>query len=100
MKKASAAARRHTLTTNKRNGNGNNGHGHADGEGAPATKSTRGNGNGGERRLDQLDGQPSIAEILGAARRESLDKAKLLSTLAAFKKGDFSVRMPGELEGL
>jgi HAMP domain-containing protein len=104
--KSSPAARRQTATnTSKRNGNGNgngNGDGHAhaqaDGDGA-ATKVAK-RAPRVARRLDELDGQPTIAQILGAQRRDSLDKTKLLSTLTAFKKGDFSVRMPGDMEGL
>jgi methyl-accepting chemotaxis protein len=102
--KASPAARRHTAANpaSKRNGNGNghsNGHGHADGDGAQTPGTTKA-ATRAARRIESLDGQPTIAEILGAQRREHLDKTKLLQTLTAFKKGDFSVRMPGDLEGL
>ncbi|MDQ3439225.1 MAG: hypothetical protein M3478_02610, partial [Planctomycetota bacterium] len=105
--KASPAARRQASATSKRNGNGNgNGNGHrhdgaaadGNGEGVPATKAASARA---PRRLEDLQGQPTIAEILSATRaKNSLDRTKLLQTLIAFKKGDFSVRMPGDVEGL
>src|SRR5688572_8688335 len=109
--KASPAARRHTSATNKKNVNGNgNGNGHRDGHRNDGARAD-GNGDGAAttkaaaaragRRLEDLDGQPTIAEILGATRaKNTLDRTKLLQTLIAFKKGDFSVRMPGDVEGL
>ena len=51
----------------------------------------------------ELSGQPSILSLLtppssGASRE--LDKKTLLAALMAFKKGDFSVRLPLDLEGM
>ncbi|HEV2294797.1 MAG TPA: HAMP domain-containing protein, partial [Tepidisphaeraceae bacterium] len=102
--KRSPAARRQNPSTTRKDGNGiGNGHGHRNGgDGAAKVKATtaRTARGGGSRRIEDLDGQPTIAEILGAQRRDSIDKTRLLSTLTAFKKGDFSVRMAGDLEGL
>src|SRR5690242_11687253 len=88
-------------TDGRKHGNGN---GHGDGQGrrpqaAPvAPPQHRGDG-------DVLDGQPPIETLLGGAggrlpRAKHLDKATLLSTLLAFKKGDFSARLAIDLEGM
>ncbi|HEX8521656.1 MAG TPA: HAMP domain-containing protein [Tepidisphaeraceae bacterium] len=70
-------------------------------------KSSSGNGNGHTRgaqrvRRDVLDEQPPITEILRAAPHHGreLDKSTLLATLRAFKNGDFSVRLPLDLDGM
>lgn len=34
------------------------------------------------------------------ARRDHLDRRQLLNTLRAFRRGDFSVRLPDELPGM
>src|SRR6476661_963524 len=82
-----------------RNGNAA-GNGHATGRGrkAPTVASSR---------REVLDGQPPIHQILAAAgtldgeqHHAALDKAVLLNALVAFRKGDFSVRMPVDLEGV
>ena len=51
---------------------------------------------------DQLQGQPSILSLLGPPQgnERELDKKTLLAALNAFKKGDFSVRLPIDLEGM
>jgi HAMP domain-containing protein/signal transduction histidine kinase/DNA-binding response OmpR family regulator len=78
-----------------------------------------GNGNGKpqspnrSRAKDQevLTDQPNISEILTAGdtsalepmrsrKSKELDKTTLLTALLAFKKGDFSVRLPVDLEGM
>ena len=54
-------------------------------------------------RPEVLEGQPAITEILGlgrAAGRGELDKKTLLTALLAFKKGDFSARLPIDLDGI
>src|SRR5947207_2443171 len=73
---------------------------------------SRGNGTGTQRRVaprESLPDQPSIATLLSApppplrapaAETAGLDKASLLTALAAFKKGDFSVRLPVDLGGI
>src|SRR5437870_5363499 len=85
---------------------------------------SNGNGNGhgrsrssGVRHTAMLPNQPSIEAILmgPSARKpaahapiaespeqqaESLNKGMLLHALMAFKKGDFSVRLPVDLEGI
>src|SRR5258708_2421146 len=65
------------------------------------------NGNGNDRRTEDdaavLRDQPSIAAILGGGKRiatKELERTALLSALIAFKKGDFSVRLPSNLEGM
>ena len=53
------------------------------------------------RKLRCVAGQPPITAILGArASRDGheLDKTTLLTALLAFTKGDFSVRLPVDLE--
>jgi HAMP domain-containing protein len=74
--------------------------GHANGNG-------NGNGNGDNNAAAEkevFDGQPAIETLLAGAggRRRSpeLDKAKLLGALAALKKGDFSARLPIDLDGV
>jgi HAMP domain-containing protein/signal transduction histidine kinase/DNA-binding response OmpR family regulator len=85
---------------------------------SPAIKSSNGNGRGNNgngrakaattraraRDEDVLREQPPIAEILNAPRLASgerpLDKAALLSALVAFRKGDFSVRLPSDVTGI
>jgi HAMP domain-containing protein/signal transduction histidine kinase/CheY-like chemotaxis protein len=66
-----------------------NGNGHANGNG-------HGNGDGDSTKLERskLDrGGVSLG-------RAELDNAQLLSALLAFKKGDFSARLPVDLEGV
>src|SRR5213080_301433 len=82
--------------------------------GSNTTKSNRvehrGNGNGNaahaiethETHDEQLKGQPSILSLLTPpdGRLQELDKKILLAALIAFKKGDFSARLPVDLEGM
>ncbi|HSU66617.1 MAG TPA: HAMP domain-containing protein, partial [Tepidisphaeraceae bacterium] len=73
---------------------GQTGNGHGNGNG----KSGRGN-----HESETLEGQPPIARILGLGNRDdghTLDKKTLLAGLLAFKRGDFSARLPIDLEGM
>ncbi len=80
----------------KKNGNGNgNGHG----------RSSDGRATVGRSRVAEvLDGQPSITEILAVGKRadgsSGLDKTMLLTALTGLRKGDFSMRLPVDLEGM
>src|SRR5438067_700425 len=87
---------------NGHRGNGSgNGHSGADGEGAAG---------GTEQKL--FEAQPVIETLLGAsagagaprgraaALVHELDKAQLLAALTALKKGDFSARLPIDLDGI
>ncbi len=74
----------------------------------PKTKK-QSNGNGYSRtarehsrppRHDPLDGQPSIANMLRSSAPNELDKSTLLGALRAFKNGDFTVRLPLDLDGM
>ena len=50
-----------------------------------------------------LQDQPPIDVLLRgdrASEHETLDRKTLLAALLAFKKGDFSVRLPIDLEGM
>jgi signal transduction histidine kinase/HAMP domain-containing protein/CheY-like chemotaxis protein len=86
------------------NGNGN-GHGH---DGAGQTRAAARQPRGRREVREALDGQPPIAAILGAVAADgdgrrpgrSLDRAQLLSALLSFKKGDFDVRLPIDLDGV
>src|SRR4051812_30208512 len=85
-----------------RNGNGK-GNGHA-----TTTRRGRKVAPGSASRREILDGQPPIHQILAAAApghdgelgHGHLDKAALLNALMAFRKGDFTVRLPVDLEGV
>ncbi len=70
---------------------GGNGKGNARGKAATAPT-----------QVETLQDQPSIAAILAGPASSSgkLDRTRLLAALTAFKMGDFSVRMPVDLEGL
>src|SRR5947207_1921369 len=80
-----------------RNGNGNGSRGGAAGGDQKGSQET-------ERDSRVLNTQPSIAEYLAPGSRigrgredrhdRELDKATLLQALVAFRKGDFSVRLP------
>jgi HAMP domain-containing protein len=52
--------------------------------------------------LEHVPGQPPIEALLAAAAKDEsgLNKSMLLHVLIAFKKGDFSVRLPNDLEGI
>src|SRR5262245_56693676 len=77
-----------------------------------STRNGNHGGGNGERQkphtrveTDELKGQPSIISLLAPGKespdaRRALDKGTLLAALAAFKKGDFSVRLPNDLEGM
>ena len=87
--------RRHAaIVKQARNGNGNgNGHGKAS---RVATADTT-------AHQQMPEGQPSIAELLGSERGGSerqLDKTTLFRALVALRKGDFSVRLPVNLDGM
>ncbi len=61
-------------------------------------------GNGRRHRSaeESLEGQPSIAELLGGRKGEGdqLDKTMLLTALSALKRGDFTARLPVDLPGM
>src|SRR5688500_1983670 len=94
--------RKHTPAA--KNGNGN-GHGNGRGKGgsgaaAPAAAPRR-------REEDVLAGQPPITDLLRSAGGRmkggvdgGLQKTKLLEALLDFKRGDFSARLPIDLEGI
>jgi HAMP domain-containing protein len=67
-------------------------------------KTSHGNGNGDSAsHNDVFDSQPPISQLLARGGRHpsrELDKAKLLGALSALKKGDFSARLPLDLEGI
>ena len=69
------------------------------------TRNGGGNGHGKATASDDgvMKDQPAISELLGRERIESgkrLERTALLSALTAFKKGDFSVRLPADLDGM
>ena len=68
-----------------------------------AHKSQAENGNGRRSRSaeEQMEGQPSIVELLGSeSASKQLSKPTMLRTLLALKKGDFSARLPLDLPGM
>ncbi len=94
-----AAARGNGAGNGHGRGNGN-GHGNGNG-GTTAAASARPRAGGGE----VLEGQPPIGVILGLRDRPDgahhlLDKKTLLAALQAFRKGDFSARLPIDLDGM
>src|SRR5688500_16280592 len=94
---------RESKAADKKNQNGN-GRSHAAGAApAAAPEASRARG-GGDGKSPLPPGQPEIASILLAPKLRSndatLDKATLLGALIAFKKGDFSARLPIDLEGV
>src|SRR5437868_5167027 len=100
MQQKQSAARR-SATNKPSNGNGN-GNGQSRGKAAARAQ--------GPREAEVLTGQPPIVSLIAGARARGaigdvktdgkLDKAMLLAALIAFKKGDFSVRMPLDLTGI
>ncbi|HZN67122.1 MAG TPA: HAMP domain-containing protein, partial [Tepidisphaeraceae bacterium] len=116
MKPKSSSTRGTRSSESRKPGGGNglgHGNGHApgrDGDGdvhAPRPAQPRGRREVGE----VLDGQPPIDAILGATppahgrlgrdgRGRSIEKTELLTALLAFRKGDFSVRLPVDLDGV
>jgi HAMP domain-containing protein/signal transduction histidine kinase/CheY-like chemotaxis protein len=97
---------RHQKPGNDHRGNGHSNGGPAHGGGAALAAALPN---------EQLTDQPPIAAILKAAsdgdaiaslesvrarRTKELDKTTLLTALLAFKKGDFSVRLPVDLDGM
>ena len=99
MKSRLPSARASTKGARKGNGNGDrprpNGHsnGHPDGK-ARAD---------GRRANEVLDGQPSVTSLLGvqlAQNPDGFDKGKLLAALLDLKRGDFTIRLPVDLEGI
>src|SRR5437868_697138 len=106
---------REPKSTLKRHGAGNghgNGHGSAhgaDGDGDAAAHVATHKPRGRREVREALEGQPPIAAILAGAASDGegrgrmgrgLDRARLLSALLSFKKGDFDVRLPIDLEGV
>jgi HAMP domain-containing protein/signal transduction histidine kinase/CheY-like chemotaxis protein len=89
MKSHTPAAHASKTNGNRKNASGNeNGH-------AASTRSKV-----AAARSEVLE-QPPIEAFLGAARGGvGLDKGQLLAALLAFKKGDFTVRLPLHLDGL
>jgi HAMP domain-containing protein/signal transduction histidine kinase/CheY-like chemotaxis protein len=84
-----ASARKSASTSKAKNGNGHS------------------NGNSKHARppREVFDGQPPIERILGMGQSKdehalALDKKTLLNALLAFKRGDFSARLPIDLEGM
>src|SRR5258706_2661147 len=81
----------------KRRTNGRNGNGHGNGTAAATLEMEQ-----SEQQL--FDGQPPIESLLGTPRGRQapgeLDNARLLAALTALKKGDFTARLPIDLEGL
>ncbi|MFO0758942.1 MAG: HAMP domain-containing protein [Byssovorax sp.] len=63
-----------------------------------------GNGNGNGKSRERLAPEPEMSVHARPAPRrrpsEALDREQLLKALVAFKKGDFSARLPIHLEGL
>src|SRR5687767_14397643 len=93
-RKQSAAG--HARGTNGKNGNGR----HANGGGTAARKAAGRVEAGAE---EVLQGQPPIETLIGLSRESSpreLDKKTLLGALLAFRKGDFTARLPIELDGM
>ena len=84
------AAARNPKGQDKKNGH-ENGNGH--GQRKPRSQRLAG---------EVLDGQPSVEQILTAPKPNGheLDKTMLLTALLALKKGNFSVRLPVNLEGI
>src|SRR3954466_13583660 len=113
MKSKSSPSREQKSTLKRPSG----GHGHGNGQGnghgpegdghAPAHAASH-KPRGRREVRDALDGQPPIAAILAAASDgdgrgrtgHGLDRARLLSALLSFRKGDFAIRLPVDLEGV
>jgi HAMP domain-containing protein len=79
----------------KSNGNSARGNGHSNGNAA----GREGHGRGTEI----LDGQPSVTSLLGvqlAQNPDGFDRGKLLAALLDLKRGDFSIRLPVDFEGI
>src|SRR5689334_12656343 len=89
--KSKTSARRGVGVTKGSNRNGN-GNGSAAAHAEPARHA----------QGDELQGQPSILSLLAPPQKHdgALNKATLLAALIAFKKGDFGVRLPMDLEGM
>ncbi|MDB5356841.1 MAG: diguanylate cyclase, partial [Phycisphaerales bacterium] len=84
-----------------------NGSTYADKAQKPKGRGTARNGSSnGHSEQEVLTGQPSIEAMLARSPRaqqpqeEGLDRKQLLAALIAFKKGDFSVRLPIDLDGM
>src|SRR4051795_11152946 len=111
-KKRSQAAPEADLRAPGAPANGGNGHSHGNGK-------SNGKGNGKSRAASSspssstvaphrhahsnVPGQPPIEALLAAipkGEEGALNKSMLLHVLIAFKKGDFSVRLPSDLEGI
>ena len=85
------------------NGNGN-GDGHVAGTGRTGRKSSASTTWTPRPDSAVLNEQPPLAQMLGMAPPrpvgKMLDKASLLQALMAYKKGDFSVRLPVDLDSM
>src|SRR5688572_2800937 len=87
------------------------GNGHGDGDGRAPRGNGRGNGKSRSRALpvetEVMPAQPPIEAFLAPTRggrdgraAGSLDQGRLLAALTALKKGDFTVRLPLNYDGL
>jgi HAMP domain-containing protein len=104
--KSEQTPRRHSPAPKNGNGNGhrNGGNGNGRGKAAAAVASAP---TGRRRDDDVLAEQPPITELLrkaGGRMKPSQDgglqKTKLLEALLDFKRGDFTARLPVDLEGI
>src|SRR5688572_23926891 len=101
----SETPRRHTPAPKNGTGNGNGNGGHGRGKGA-ATTAPAATPRRAAREDDVLATQPPITELLrqSGGRIKGVDgglqKTKLLEALLAFRRGDFSARLPVDLEGM
>ena len=105
MKGNSSSAQAHQTNGNRKGANGKSADGsrgaaRSNGNG-PSPRNGNGNGKRHEPRPETLTGQPPITTLLGVrSEGKVLDKSELLAALVAFKKGDFSARLPVDLDGI
>src|SRR5688572_11239510 len=102
--KSSDGRKRAAAAHGRGNGRGN-GNGNGNGNGASSRKHSAraAASDGSSAGVELLDGQPPIEALLGLARERTekqLDKRTLLGALLAFRKGDFTARLPIELDGM
>ena len=71
-------------------------------KGRPTVAGKNGNGHGNGEHPNDLNGGSRISALghKEIANPPPLDKKTLLAALVAFKKGDFSARLPLDLEGM
>src|SRR5690606_27550775 len=65
-----------------------------------ARSSGRGRAKAAGRAKSSSPAKPTSPPAKGASPSEGLDRRQLLSALRAFKRGDFSTRLPEELSGM